>query len=198
MKKFISSAMLILMLGMMTSTTVYAQENSQSEQSDRKAQRDAERARQKSEEKALEMALYTEALNSLKENQFVVEADQVIFKTGEHAYVNSNTNFVLVNLKQGTVQVAFNTTVAGPNGIGGVTVDGSVSNVKMEVNKKGNVYYSFSVQGTGVSAQVFVTMSNGSNEATVNINPNFNSRTLTLRGEVIPLEKSRIFKGRAW
>ena len=82
MKKFISSAMLILMLGMMTSTTVYAQENSQSEQSDRKAQRDAERARQKSEEKAMEMALYTEALNSLKENQFVVEADQVIFKTG--------------------------------------------------------------------------------------------------------------------
>lgn len=197
MKKIFNLATLVFMLGM-ASPIAYAQENTQNNQTDLKSQRDAERARQKAEEKAADAASFAEAMAALKENKFVLEADQVIFKTGETAHVNSNTNFVLVNLGKGTVQVAFNTPFAGPNGIGGVTVDGTVSNIKMKTDKKGNVNYSFNVQGIGISAQVFLMMSNGSNNATVSINPNFNSRTLTLRGEVIPLENSMIFKGRSW
>ena len=44
---------------------------------------------------------------------------------------SSNTNFVLVNQGRGTVQVAFNTVYPGPNGIGGVTVDGTTSDMKI-------------------------------------------------------------------
>lgn len=198
MKKYFNLIVFTLLM-CITSINMYAQESSTKNQSvDRKAQRDAERARQKAQEKAADAISYNEAVKAMQNHKFVLEADQVVFKMGETAYVNSNTNFVLVNVDRGTVQVAFNTSFAGPNGIGGVTVDGNVSSIKMKTNKKGNITYSFSVQGTGISAQVFLTMANGSNQAIVNINPNFNSRTLTLKGEVIPLDQSTIYKGRSW
>jgi len=196
MKKFIVLMAVALMATI--SNGVFAQTETADSLTNPKALRDAERARQKAAQKIEESALYAEAVKALKENQFVLEADQVIFKRGESAYVNTNTNFVLVNQNRGTVQVAFNTHFAGPNGIGGVTVDGTVSGVKMKTDKRGNVTYSFSIMGTGISAQVFMTLVNGDNEATVSISPNFNSQTLTLRGRIISLEQSNIFKGRSW
>ena len=136
-------------------------------------------------------------IEALKENRFVVEVDRVVFKYGDVAYVNTNTNFILVDEDEGSVQVAFNTPYSGPNGIGGVTVDGRVSGIKFKESKKGKINYNFSVQGTGISAQIFLTLSAGSNQATVTITPNFNSRTLTLYGEIVPLEQSSVFKGRS-
>ena len=196
MKKFIVLMAVALMATI--SNEVFAQTETADSLTNPKALRDAERARQKAAQKIEESALYAEAVKALEEKQFVLEADQVIFKRGETAYVNTNTNFVLVNQNRGTVQVAFNTHFAGPNGIGGVTVDGTVSGVKMKTDKRGNVTYSFSIIGTGISAQVFMTLVNGDNEATVSISPNFNSQTLTLRGKIISLEQSNIFKGRSW
>lgn len=198
MKKFIAFALVALM-AMAGTQTAYAQENNNGDntKSTTKAQRDAERARQKAEAAFLDSLMHTSAVAALEGRQFVLEADKVIFKRGETAYVNANTNFVLMNDDRGTVQVAFNTPFGGPNGIGGVTVDGNVSNIKMKTTKRGDVNASFAVQGIGISAQVFVTLNRGSNEATVTITPNFNSNTLTLQGKVVPLEQSTIFKGRA-
>lgn len=196
MKKFIVLMAVALMATI--SNGVFAQTETADSLTNPKALRDAERARQKAAQEIEESAAYAEAVKALEEKQFVLEADQVIFKRGETAYVNTNTNFVLVNQNRGTVQVAFNTYFAGPNGIGGVTVDGTVSGVKMKTDKRGNVTYSFSIMGTGISAQVFMTLVNGDNEATVSISPNFNSQTLTLRGKIISLEQSNIFKGRSW
>ena len=196
MKKFIVLMAVALMATI--SNGVFAQTETADSLTNPKALRDAERARQKAAQEIEESAAYAEAVKALEEKQFVLEADQVIFKRGETAYVNTNTNFVLVNQNRGTVQVAFNTHFAGPNGIGGVTVDGTVSGVKMKTDKRGNVTYGFSIMGTGISAQVFMTLVNGDNEATVSISPNFNSQTLTLRGKIISLEQSNIFKGRSW
>ena len=114
------------------------------------------------------------------------------------AFVTSNTNFVLMNGNRATVQTAFNTPYPGPNGIGGVTVDGNSSDMKMNIDKKGNVNCSFSVQGIGISAQVFINMSSGNNTASVSISPNFSNNNLTLNGNIVPLDQSNIFKGRSW
>lgn len=196
MKKLIALAALI-MLGI-TAGNAYAQENRTEKRADRKAQRDAERARLKAEEKADDTLAYQEAVAALQAKQFVVEGDRVMFRNGQSEFVTSNTNFVLVNENRGTVQVAFNTAQPGPNGIGGVTVDGSVSDLQSTTDKKGNRNIRFSIQGVGVSAQVFLTLTNGSNDASITINPNFNSRSMTLSGKLVPLEQSNIFKGRSW
>ena len=134
---------------------------------------------------------------ALKAHQFVMEADQVMFRNGQTAFVNSNTNFVLVNQGRGTVQVAFNTVYPGPNGIGGVTVDGTVSDIQMTTDKRGNVNCNFSIQGIGISAQIFLTLTDGGNNATVTISPNFNSNTMTLSGNLEVFAGTiNIFKGR--
>ena len=124
MKKFIVLMAVALMATI--SNEVFAQTETVDSLTNPKALRDAERARQKAAQEIEESAAYAEAVKALEEKQFVLEADQVIFKRGETAYVNTNTNFVLVNQNRGTVQVAFNTHFAGPNGIGGLTVDSTV------------------------------------------------------------------------
>ena len=184
MKKFIALAAVVLVS--MATTTMYAQESRAEKRADRKAQRDAERARLKAEEQAQDAISYDDAMAALKAHQFVMEADQVMFRNGQTAFVNSNTNFV------------FNTVYPGPNGIGGVTVDGTVSDIQMTTDKRGNVNCNFSIQGIGISAQIFLTLTDGGNNATVTISPNFNSNTMTLSGNLVPLEQSNIFKGRSW
>ncbi|MDR0892019.1 MAG: DUF4251 domain-containing protein [Mediterranea sp.] len=189
MKKLI---VLLALLVAGTGATLMAQEKKT------EAQKQQEKAAKKALEQKEEMAAYQLALKALQAKQFVLEADQVVFRDGSMAYVTSNVNFVLMNNDKSTVQVAFNTAHPGPNGIGGVTVDGTQSGMTTEVDKKGNVTCRFNVQGIGISAQIFITMYADDNQASVTISPNFNNLTLTLNGRIVPLEESNVFKGRSW
>ncbi len=146
----------------------------------------------------LDSLLYDEAVKAIDDKAFTLEADQVVFKYGEFAYVNANTNFVSVKGDKAVVQVAFNIPVSGPNGLGGVTVEGSVSGYKKTIDKRGTIYLEFNVMGNGISAQVFVTMPKGTSNASVEISPNFNSNRLTLNGVVLPIRKSHVFQGRTF
>ena len=124
----------------------------------RKELRDEKRAQYKAEEKLMNELDCHNALIALHNQQFVVEADQLNLRNGATVFVNSGTNFLMVNKDRGTVQVAFNTALSGPNGIGGVTVDGNISGMKTETDKDGNIHCSFGIQGLGISAEVFVTL----------------------------------------
>lgn len=155
------------------------------------------REQKKAEQEALDLMLYDEAKQAIEAKNFVLEADRVMFKYGTSAYVSSNTNFVAVNGDKAVVQVAFNIPVSGPNGLGGVTVDGSVSGYKQTVDKKGNIYVTMNVMGIGISAQVNIRLTQGSNNATVDISPNFNSNNFSLSGSLIPMFKANVFKGRS-
>lgn len=155
----------------------------------------------KAEKKALQATIdslrFTEAEQAINNRAFTLEADQVIFKYGQVAYVTSNTNFVSVQDDKAVVQVAFNIPISGPNGIGGITVEGNVSDYKVKKDKKNNVLLSFNAMGTGISARVDITLYNGNHKASVTITPNFNSNRMTLNGFIVPIEKSSVFKGRS-
>ena len=102
MKKFIALLALVLVSA---STMMYAQEsNAAIRRADRKAERDAERAKLRAEEQVQDMAAYQQAVQALKNKQFVLEANQVIFRNGMSSFVTSNTNFVLMNGNRATVQ----------------------------------------------------------------------------------------------
>jgi hypothetical protein len=153
------------------------------------------RAERKLEQERIDALLFEEARQSIENRNFILEADRVIFKRGRSAFVMSNTNFVSVNGEHATVQVAFNVPGGGLNGLGGVTVDGRISGYKVTYGKKGNLEVSMNVLGVGISAQVNIFLPKGTNEASVDIYPNFNSNRLTLEGNIVPLEQSRVFKG---
>ena len=192
MKKIIALMMLVF-IG--ASTAMYAQESkSENRRAERKAQRDAEKAREKREE----ARAYADAVQAINNRKFVLEADRITFKRGRSAFVTSNTNFVLLNGEKASVQVAFNGPYAGPNGIGGITVDGRVGEVKTATDKKGNVTCSFSVMGVGISAQVSIRLTHDTNNASVTIISNFISYRLSLDGKVIPLSESSVYKGRSF
>lgn len=125
------------------------------------------RQERKEAQKAMEQALFEEARQAIENKTFTLEADRVIFKRGRNAFVSSNTNFVMVNGDKASVQVAFNIPASGPNGLGGVTVDGNVSGYTIKTDKKGTVYLTMSVMGVGISAQVSITLPHGRDRKSV-------------------------------
>ena len=154
-------------------------------------------AERKAIQEKLDSLMYVEAEKAISYKDFTLEADKVEFKYGQTAFVNSNTNFVSVTGDKSVVQVAFNVPVSGPNGIGGITLDGNISNYEVKKDKKGNINVSMNVMGTGISALVNISLYSGSNKASVTITPNFNSNRLTLTGVIVPSSSSRVFKGRS-
>lgn len=128
MKRIITLITLVLVSA---STLMYAQSSSETRQAERKAQREAQKAREKAENERN----YAIAVQALKEGKFVLEADQLVFKRGRSAFVSSTTNFVLMDGEHASVQIAANNALAGPNGIGGITVDGSRKEMKSRPTK---------------------------------------------------------------
>lgn len=152
-------------------------------------------AERKAMQEKLDSLMFVEAENAIFDKDFTLEADKVEFKYGGTAFVNSNTNFVSVKGDKSVVQVAFNIPASGPNGIGGITLDGNVSNYKVNKDKKGNISISMNVMGTGISAMININLYAGSNNASVTITPNFNSNRITLSGVLVPSFRSRVYKG---
>ena len=137
---------------------------------------------------------YVNAVKALDSLDFVLEADKIVFKYGDMAFVQSNTNFISLSDDEAVVQVApYN--AGGPNGVGGITLDGRASNIKMQTDRKGTITYSFNVQGAAISAVVTITMPKGTNVVTAVIEPTFSSNRITLSGKIVPKESSKVFKG---
>lgn len=162
-----------------------------------KTTQDPAKIAEKEAQEAQDKAWYDAAVKALKDHEFVLEADRINFKRGRFVYVSSNTNFVSVHGDKATIQMAFNSPYAGPNGIGGITVDGRTSNIKMDTDSKGNVTYSMAVQGVAVSANVTLRMTYGSNKCTATISPNFSGNRIDFTGSLYHESESNVFKGRA-
>lgn len=156
-------------------------------------ERDAARAADEAEQ----AVLFTQALEAVKAKDFVLEADRVEFRRGNFVYVQPNTNFVSVNGDKATVQLALSNRVAGPNGIGGITVDGNVSGFEMKEDRRGNVNVTMMVQGVGISAQVTINMVKGNNKCTATVLPNFSNNRVSFTGDLYPTELSNVYKARA-
>lgn len=148
-------------------------------------------------EKAEMDYLFESALKAIEEREFVLEANYIVFKYGHTVFVSSNTNFVSLSGNKATVQLAFNSPYAGPNGIGGITVEGNASDIKLVEDKHGNISFSMYVNGTGISARISFRMPKGTNQCSAEVSPNFNSNRITFTGSLYPKEVSTVFKGRA-
>lgn len=176
------------------STMSFAQSRSEKEKEWR-AQRERLRAQERAIEQRQDSIAYNEAVIALKEGNWVLEANNVNFFNGITRFVSSNTNYISCENGEGTVQTAFNNFAYSPNGLGGVTVQGDLSGERMSTDKDGNIYYSFNIQGSAISATVYLTLTGGTNQASATINPNFSGRSMTLDGYLVPYSQSNVFQG---
>ncbi len=136
-----------------------------------------------------------QARAALQNQDFVLEAESVTFKNGSTVFVNSSTNFISVKGNRAVVQISPSNFASGPNGLGGVTVDGIISGQQVTKGKDGRLTFSMSVMGVGINAQVEIYMNPNSSQASAAVYPNFNSNTLWLSGNIVPYENSDVFEG---
>ena len=109
--------------------------------------------------------------------------------------MNSSTTFISVKGDRAVVQISPSNFSAGPNGVGGVTVDGYITGLQKMTDKKGRTTVSFNVSGIGINAQIEIYMTPGTNRASATIYPNFNSNTVWIQGDIVPYENSDVFEG---
>ena len=136
-----------------------------------------------------------QARAALRNQDFVLEADNVQFRNGQTVFVNSTTNFISVKGNRAVVQISPSNYAAGPNGVGGVTVDGTISGLEVRTDSKGRTTLSMNVTGIGINAQIEIYMFPDSNRASATVYPNFNSNTVWLDGTIVPYENSNVFEG---
>lgn len=155
-----------------------------------------EKEAQKEEETSRNELKFSEAKQAIYDRNFVMEADKLITRKGQLIYVSYYTNFVSLIGDRATVQFAVSNFRSGQNGLGGLTVEGIASGITTEVNKKGNIMFSMNVTGNGISSRINIELYEGSDEARVQIIPNFSSNTMTLSGRIVPAENSEVYKGK--
>lgn len=170
----------------------------EAEKKEKKEVREVKRQQEKALEAIQDTLAFNAAVQALKSQSFVLEANNVVFRNGITRFVTSNTNYVSVNDGQGVIQTAFRNFTYSPNGIGGVTVQGLVTGVRWNQDKDGNIFYDYNIQGIAVSATVTITLTGGTNQASVNINPNFTGNTLIMNGILVPYDQSSVFQGTTW
>ncbi len=143
----------------------------------------------------LDTLQWNQAGISVAKKSFVIEADAVTFRNGARVIVNSMTNFIAVDGDRGVVQISPSNFAAGPNGVGGITVDGTISNYQVTTDKKGVTHVSMNVTGAIINATVDIDLYPGTDQAHVTVSPNFNSRTIRIDGTLVPYSSSRIVEG---
>lgn len=166
---------------------------SQNEELSKKERRQLEKELKK-EQQAEEAAMKAQVIGLMVEYQrFVLEADRLRDKRGNQVNVTSNLNFVGCDSINAVIQIGQNSYV-GLNGVGGITIEGPVSNYKYTFNEKNSVYnVSFNVRSSAGSYDVRMTCyPDGRADATI-------SSTwpgkLNYLGFLVPPAQSRVFKG---
>ena len=127
-----------------------------------------------------------QARAALRNQDFVFEADNVQFRNGQTVFVNSTTNFISLKGDRAVVQISPSNFASGPNGEGGVTVDGTISGLEVRTDSKGRTTLSMNVNGIGINAEIEIYMFPGTNRASATVYPNINSNTIWHEGNIVP------------
>ena len=198
MKRILFSGVLLLLF--CTVALEMSAQDKKLTRKEREAAWRAERLRKRAAEERIEQhndsILYLQAIAAIKSGSWALEASNITFDNGVTNFVTESTNFVSVNEGIGTVQTALNNSnVYSPNGLGGLTLEGRVDDENLQIDRYGNIYYSFSIFGSEISTTVNITVTAGSNQATAFINPNFSNRNLTMSGYIFPYANAGIIEG---
>jgi len=129
---------------------------------------------------------------SIHYKKFVLEGQFLSNKYGEQVVVDPILNFISVDGEECTFQLGKSQGL-GPNGLGGVTIEGKIKDFEVQINKKGIYYIKFRVTSSAGTLFIHMDVSPlGKAHATITSNTSSN---LIYIGNIVPLESSRIFKG---
>ena len=151
----------------------------------------------KKEQKEKEEAEKKEMVDLMvKHGRFVLEADRLRDRRGNTAIVSPMINFVAADSTSGVLQIGSDRYV-GLNGVGGITVDGSISSYEYSYRKKSESYYvSYNLRTPSGTYDVRITVySDGRADATVT--SSWPGR-LNYTGYLVPPALSRVYQGMSY
>lgn len=192
-------AILVFTMFIGISSTSFSQEKKMTMQEKEDAWR-AERLKKRANEQRREFVndsiQHTQAIIAIRNGSWALEASNITFDNGATQFVTPSTNYVSINNGTGTIQTAFdNSNIYSPNGLGGITLEGNIANEELTVDRDGNVYYNYIIQGSNVSATINIVITANSNQATANITPNFSNRRMMMSGYIYPYNTAGVFEG---
>jgi hypothetical protein len=152
-----------------------------------------EKMSKKEAKKAKSIADFYSLDSLLNFKSYVLEANYLENKYGSMVVVTSTLNFIRVTGYNGVLQTGSDFRM-GYNSVGGVTAEGTVSNYKIDRDLK-NLRFTvtFNLFTNLGNFDVMMNVSCDSN-ATATITGTTSGR-LTWKGYLVPLNKSRVFKG---
>ena len=149
--------------------------------------------RKKEERQAKIESQYKQMTSLLQGKKFVLEAHFLKPTSGDRFPVSATLNFISVDSLSAVIQVGSFQRV-GYNGVGVVTMQGKISNWKLEKDdKRKNFYLTMTVRGDYNTYDVTMSIDySGYSDATLN---GIRAGNLTFNGNVVSKEETIIFKG---
>ena len=179
---------IIFVIAAMLSMPAFTQELSKKEQ--RKLEKEL-----KKEQQAAEAAQKAEVVTAMVEYQrFVLEADMLRDKRGNSVPVVSNINFISADSLSGVIQVGSHNYI-GRNGVGGITVDGTISDYKFTRNERSGSYNITYMLRTPVGTYDVQISARSDGRADATVRSTTWGDQLKYSGYLVPLGLSRVFKG---
>jgi len=153
------------------------------------------RQQQKALQTRVDSARAVAAHRALADRDFLLPVDNLTFMHGGSFTVNSTICFLSMQGDNGVIQIASPIANPGPNGIGGFTLEGTVSNLRHSVNKKGDTVMSYRVSGKGLSAEVSINLPGGTTRASATVEPGYGPGSMRVDGHISPYSNNTVVSG---
>ena len=151
----------------------------------------------KKEQKAEKLAQKSKVVDAMVEyKRFVLEANQLRDKRGNSLNVSSNINFIAADSLTGVIQVGSNTYI-GRNGVGGITVEGSIADYKYTKHEKSGTYNITYYLRTPLGSYDVRISAYPDGRANADVRSTTWGDKLSYSGFLLPPGISRVFKGTA-
>jgi len=150
----------------------------------------------KEQRKQLQIEQKKAIMTLLESKEWVIEAHTVFDRYSLSYQLNPSINFVGIKGNEGAMQLGFDGLI-GWNGVGGVTIDGSVTKYEIKEGKENmSPTVNLRFQGRGIgSATVSISVTTAG-QATARVNGDFGER-ITFSGIIKPLSESIVYKGQS-
>ncbi|OHX66233.1 hypothetical protein NH26_07650 [Flammeovirga pacifica] len=161
----------------------------------KKEQKRKAKEQKKAEREAFEKLVNQQAQVAIDSQSFVLEATQLYDRKGRTVNVQSNINFLKVEGNTGVLQIG-SAHLVGWNGVGGITVDGRISDWKVKKDEKtGRTRVEFNIMGSVLTARVTYDLDGTGNFCNATVNGVFSNGQLKMRGQLVPNNISSTFEG---
>lgn len=179
---------IIIIIAALVSLPAFAQELSKREQ--RQLEKEL-----KKEVQATEAAEKAEIVTAMVEFQrFVLEANTLRDRRGNSLPVASNINFISADSLSGVIQVG-SLTYISQNGVGGITVEGDISNYKYTRHERSGSYNITYILRTPVGSYDVQISARSDGRADAMVRSTTWGDQLRYSGYLVPLGLSRVYKG---